>query len=61
MNAHLVRHLPKKLLLATDLTPTCDRAFDRAIQLASAWQAKLTICHVIESSAERPRGLERRI
>lgn len=53
--------VPKRLLLATDLTPACDRAFDRAVQLASAWGADLTICHVVASSSIRPLGMSRRI
>ncbi len=28
---------PRNILLATDLTPASDRAFDRAIQLAAEW------------------------
>lgn len=39
---------PKKLLLATDLTPACDRAFDRAIELARLWRAHLVVLHVVE-------------
>lgn len=53
--------VPKRLLLATDLTPACDRAFDRAAQLAARWKADLTVCHVVESSSLRPWGSERRI
>jgi nucleotide-binding universal stress UspA family protein len=53
--------VPKRILLATDLTPACDRAFDRAVQLASAWKADLTICHVVEASSARPWGMGRRI
>jgi nucleotide-binding universal stress UspA family protein len=48
-------------MLATDLTPACDRAFDRAVQLAQEWDAELVICHVIESSALRPWGIEQRV
>jgi nucleotide-binding universal stress UspA family protein len=39
---------PKALLLATDLSPRCDRALDRAVSLAELWQAKLVILHVLE-------------
>ncbi|MHA6644465.1 universal stress protein [Mesorhizobium sp. A623] len=53
--------VPRRLLLATDLTSACDRAFDRAVQLASAWRADLTICHVVASSSVRPLGVHRRI
>lgn len=52
---------PKKILLATDLTPACDRAFDRAVQLAGQWNAQLTIFHVIEASALRPWGIAGRL
>lgn len=53
--------LPRRIMLATDLTPACDRAFDRAVQLAQEWDAELVVCHVIESSAVRPWGMERRV
>lgn len=46
-------------MLATDPAPASDRAFDRALQLAEQWDAELTICHVIESSAARPLVMER--
>ena len=52
---------PASILLATDLTAAGDRAFDRAVQLAAAWRAALTICHVVEASSPRPIGIERRI
>lgn len=39
---------PKRILLATDLSPRCDRALDRAVSLAEQWQAKLTILHTLE-------------
>jgi nucleotide-binding universal stress UspA family protein len=48
-------------MLATDLTPASDRAFDRAIQLATEWNAMLTVCHVVEASSMRPWGIEHRI
>lgn len=35
-------------MLATDLSSRCDRAFDRAVQLASGWGAGLVIAHVTE-------------
>jgi nucleotide-binding universal stress UspA family protein len=52
---------PSKIMLATDLTPAGDRAFDRAVQLAQQWDAELIVCHVIESSSMRPWGAERRV
>ena len=54
-------HAPRNIMLATDLTPAADRAFDRALQLAVQWGAEFTVCHVIESSALRPWGMERRV
>lgn len=52
---------PRRIMLATDLTSAGDRAFDRAMQLAKQWNAELTVCHVIEASALRSRGVERRV
>ena len=52
---------PKNILLATDLTPACDRAWERARQLAVEWNAALTVCHVVEASSLRPWGIERRV
>ncbi|MFM9849704.1 MAG: universal stress protein [Hyphomicrobiaceae bacterium] len=40
----------KKLLLATDVRPACDRALDRAVQLAQMWRSHLTVLHVIETA-----------
>ncbi len=42
---------PKRLLLATDLSPRCDRALDRAAQLAAEWGAELAALNVLDSSA----------
>lgn len=53
--------LPKRIMLATDLTPACDRAFDRAVQLAEQWSSELMLCHTVEASSPRPWGIERRI
>ncbi|MDO9312682.1 MAG: universal stress protein [Nitrosomonas sp.] len=36
------------LLLASDLSSRCDRATDRAAQLAQAWRAKLLVVHAID-------------
>lgn len=46
--AHCMSRPPRRILLATDLSPRCDRALDRAIQLADQWQAKLVILNVLE-------------
>ena len=43
---------PKRLLVATDLTPACDRALDRALQLARAWGAELHVLHVIPRNVD---------
>jgi nucleotide-binding universal stress UspA family protein len=39
---------PKKIILATDLSPRCDRALDRAATLAAQWQTELVALHVLE-------------
>lgn len=38
---------PARLLLATDLSARCDRALDRAAQLAAAWRAELVVLNVL--------------
>jgi nucleotide-binding universal stress UspA family protein len=38
----------RRLLLATDLSARCDRAFDRAVSLARLWRARLTIATAVE-------------
>jgi nucleotide-binding universal stress UspA family protein len=40
---------PQNILLATDFSPRCDRALDRAAALASEWGAKLVALHVLET------------
>lgn len=40
--------VPRRVLLATDLSARCDRALERAISLAAGWQASLSILHVFE-------------
>ena len=52
---------PRTIMLAADLTPAGDRAFERAIQLAAQWNAALTVCHVVEASTMRLWGIDRRI
>ena len=42
---------PKKILLATDLSPRCDRALDRATSLAAEWHARLVVLHVLPEPA----------
>jgi len=43
--------VPRAILLATDLSSRCDRAFDRAVALARQWSAKLVVLTVIELDA----------
>lgn len=40
---------PETVLLATDLGARCDRALDRALQLAGQWKARLLAAHAIET------------
>ena len=44
------RNSPRHLVFATDFTARCDRAQDRAIQLAVQWGAKLTVVHALETA-----------
>jgi nucleotide-binding universal stress UspA family protein len=41
----------KRILLATDLSPRCDRALDRAAILAAQFSAELVVTHVLEDIA----------
>ncbi len=41
---------PKRIALATDLSHRCDRALDRALMVAKAWQAELTVIHALAPS-----------
>ncbi len=43
--------LPKKILLATDLSGRGDRALDRATDLANLWDAELVVVHALEDEA----------
>ena len=42
---------PGRILLATDLSARCDRALDRAAQLAGEWQVPLLVVHAIPHDA----------
>lgn len=42
----------RTILLATDLSPRCDRALDRAVSLALEWQAKLVALHALQSNIQ---------
>lgn len=48
-NSEQKNHPAKRVLLATDLSARCDRALDRAVQLAQQWQAQLVAVNVAES------------
>tara|TARA_R110000787_G_scaffold257932_2_gene363125 strand:- start:208 stop:1182 length:975 start_codon:yes stop_codon:yes gene_type:complete len=45
---------PETILLATDLSSRCDRALDRAADLAKRWRARLVVLTVLEPDAEGP-------
>ncbi len=49
--------LPARLLLATDLSARCDRALDRAAQLAVQWKAELVALHVLDPAASPEQTL----
>ncbi len=50
---------PRRILLATDLTSRSDRALDRAVLLAQAWQAQLHVVHVVPDAASgTPAGVD---
>ncbi|WP_268744979.1 universal stress protein [Cupriavidus metallidurans] len=48
---------PASLMLATDLSPRCDRALDRAAGLAQAWKAELIVAHVLDPAAHPDQAL----
>lgn len=48
---------PHRLLLATDLSERCDRALDRAAQLAHEWHAELVALHVLDPAASPDQAL----
>src|SRR5689334_16285421 len=43
----------RRILLATDLSARCDRAFERAVLLAREWEARLTVVHALERHDEQ--------
>ncbi|GGX78492.1 universal stress protein [Pseudoduganella dura] len=47
---------PRRLLLATDLSPRCDRPLDRARQLAAEWRADLTVL-VVQQGPSTPEDV----
>jgi nucleotide-binding universal stress UspA family protein len=38
----------RRIVLATDLSARCDRAFERAVLLADEWGAQVTVVHALE-------------
>src|SRR3546814_18825375 len=48
---------PHSILLATDLSHRCDRALDRAVQLAQQWSAKLLVVHAVEKEVDESYSL----
>lgn len=40
--------VPRHVLFATDLGARCDRAQERAVELARKWRARLTVVHALE-------------
>jgi nucleotide-binding universal stress UspA family protein len=51
MASSTARDVPAHILLATDFTARCDRAQDRAVQLALYWDASLTAVHALTDVA----------
>jgi nucleotide-binding universal stress UspA family protein len=51
-----VHNTLREVLLATDLSARGDRALARAVAIASAWQAHLTVLHVFEEFEESRPG-----
>jgi nucleotide-binding universal stress UspA family protein len=49
--------VPRRLLLATDLSARCDRALDRAAQLAEEWRADLLALNVLDPTASPDQAL----
>lgn len=47
MATGISRAIPAHIILATDFTARCDRAQDRAVQLALLWNASLTAVHAL--------------
>lgn len=44
---------PASILLATDLSARCDRALDRAVQLAGQWGARLVVATVVPAEQDQ--------
>lgn len=52
------KHPPTRILLGTDLSPSGDRALDRAAQLTRQWGVQLVIVHAIERGTSRYSEVE---
>jgi len=57
-DASAPRTRPERLLLATDLGPRCDRALDRAAQLASEWGAALSVINVLDTRTSPQQAMD---
>ncbi len=51
---------PRKILLATDLSCRCDRALDRAAELARSWKAEVVVVHALKRATGSLLGGEAR-
>jgi len=52
---------PRKVLLATDLSARCDRAFDRAADLCEKWRGTLVVAHALEPEGEISPAAQRTV
>jgi nucleotide-binding universal stress UspA family protein len=52
---------PKRVLFAADLSPRCDRALERAAQLARHWKAELYMLNVVENELLPSADLKREV
>ncbi len=52
MEMSWMKHPPRKILLATDLSARCDRATDRAVALAALWKARLVAVHAMPDAPD---------
>src|SRR5688572_9021869 len=46
----------RRIILATDLSARCDRAFERTVLLTREWDAQLTVVHALEDRKEQLGG-----
>lgn len=51
------RFIPRRIVLATDLSHRSDRALDRAAQLAREWGATLVVVHAMEQEFDGYHGI----